>query len=140
MTIAENYSRIDYQGCDVCLEYARHEIAHFVVLFGRIPKTKADTQDMGEVLDNMTCGRAQRHELRVIRLEADDGSCELRDVLELVWSSMCDVAEERRKGQKVTVPTIESGLIQMRAMYLSPRLIRTYRAALTYFANQTAPG
>lgn len=50
-------------------DYLCHELAHFILRYGKLPRRRADWRRMDRELGNQTVGRAQLHELRVLALQ-----------------------------------------------------------------------
>jgi len=87
-------------------DYAMHELAHCVLILNRRPHGMRDMRVVQSVLDQMSMGRAQRHEMRTIRLqhEAYRMAClasNLRRHLGLVWQGMQDVVNEQAGGEPI---------------------------------------
>lgn len=51
------------------IDYVCHELAHFVLRYGKIPRYRRDWSMMERDLNEQTVGRAQIHELRVLALQ-----------------------------------------------------------------------
>ena len=68
--LAMAYDDIDYQDVRAVeyATYAYHELAHYVLLTGKVPHTKDDTRVL-EDIDLFTIGEAQLHEARTIALQ-----------------------------------------------------------------------
>lgn len=79
--LVTNYNKmepVNGGGIDYCL----HELAHFVVLFKRAPQIlTSERVFMQKQFDAMTCGRAQLHELRVIKLQHEVLGTSSRSIL-----------------------------------------------------------
>jgi hypothetical protein len=131
-----NFGKVDPQRNGIGdYEYAVHELAHFVVLFRRAPrKSKLEFEDMQMVLDTMTCGRAQLHELRVLKLEHTVLKMPMKTLLESVWTGILDAGYQLNRGQKEIVTSVSKGLRLMRDIEVSPRLVATYRHTLEKFS------
>ena len=50
-------------------DYVCHELAHFVLRYGKLPRRRADWRRMDRELWKQPVGRAQLHELRVLTLQ-----------------------------------------------------------------------
>jgi hypothetical protein len=50
-------------------DFIYHELAHFILRYGKAPRRRKDWRRMERELDRQTCGRAQVHELRVLALQ-----------------------------------------------------------------------
>lgn len=132
--IVTNYNKIDVSRGTGDLDYVLHELAHFVVLFRRAPRfTKDDPQDMELVLENMSCGLAQLHELRVIKLQHTVLGTPAKTILKSVWWGICDVADDPISGRNI-VTSQTKAIRLMRGMCVSPRLVTTYRHAIEKFS------
>ena len=133
--IAENYFKIDSQRSGAHGLYALHELAHFVVLFRRPPQLlKAEIEDMNQCLDTMSPGRAQVHELRVIKLQHDVLGVSIESVLCSVWFGIQEAGEQVRRD-RVVVPTKASALRRIRSTTVSPRLHHAYRRTIQRFSH-----
>ena len=130
-----NFGKVDPQRGTGNYDYAVHELAHFVVLFRRVPRrSKLEFEDMQMVLDVMTCGRAQLHELRVLKLEHVVLKMPMNRLLESVWTGILDAGYQLNRGQKEIVTSMSKGLRLMRHIEVSPRLVATYRRTLERFS------
>jgi hypothetical protein len=50
-------------------DFIYHELAHFVLRYGKVPCYRRDWRAMDRELDRQTVGRAQIHEMRVLALQ-----------------------------------------------------------------------
>lgn len=50
-------------------DYLCHELAHFILRYGKLPRRRADWRRMDRELSEQPVGRAQLHELRVLALQ-----------------------------------------------------------------------
>jgi hypothetical protein len=66
-------------------DFIYHELAHFVLRYGRLPRYRKDWRDMERDLNRQTLGRAQIHELRVLALQ---GCTYLRLGWKLSWGRL----------------------------------------------------
>jgi hypothetical protein len=129
-----NFGKVDPQGIGD-YEYAVHELAHFVVLFRRVPRrSEVEFEDMQMVLDTMTCGRAQLHELRVLKLQNIVLKMPMKALLESVWSGILNAGYQLNRGQKEIVTSMSKGLRLMRDIEVSPRLVAAYKHTLEKFS------
>jgi len=131
-----NFNRIDTQrGSSGDLDYCLHELAHYVVLFRKPPcKRKDDIEDMNMCLETMTCGRAQLHELRVIRLQFDVLKIPLVPLINSVWWGIEDAGYQSEGQQKSIVTSKAMALRRIKAITVSPRLMRAYSRTIERFS------
>lgn len=135
--IVKNYNAIDPEGRrgQGDIDYCLHEMAHFVVLFRRAPRmSKDETQDMQFVLDELPCGRAQLHELRVIKLQSLVHHGSRKRAMQQVMWGIREAAETRQRGQKDIVTSMTKALHLLRDIHVSPRLENAYRHAIERFS------
>lgn len=136
--IIENYHALEdrLRGVYGDADYVLHELAHFVVLFRRAPRmSKREVEDMQMVLDDMPCGFAQLHELRVIKLQRLVLGYAVKPILKQVMWGIREAAEERARGQKDIVASVTRGLRLLRGIKVSPRLVAAYRRAIKRFSR-----
>lgn len=126
------YHLIDNQPGLGDVNYVIHELAHYAVLFRRIPTTKADVQDMQQCLDVMPCGRAQLHELRVMKLEHLSCGIAMPQRIAQTWFGIVDAVSTCTGGRNL-VTSKTNALRRMRAMHVSPLLVTLHRKALETF-------
>jgi hypothetical protein len=133
--IARNYHKLEPRNGYGDADYALHELAHFVVLFRRAPRmSKDEIQDMQMVLDDMPCGFAQLHELRVIKLQSIVLRCAAKPILKQVMWGIYDAAAERKRGQKDIVTSLSKGMKLMGRIKVSPRLVAAYKHTIERFS------
>lgn len=110
-------------------DYAMHELAHCVLILGRHPHGRHDMRDVQLVLDTLTTGRAQIHELRTIRLQHEAYrvaglTSNLRRHLDLTWSGLEDVVHETERSGARVIKTETHALRIARAFKPSRRKAR----------------
>ena len=136
--IVKNYNAIDPEGRrgQGDIDYCLHEIAHFVVIFRRAPRVhKGDPHEMQLYLDELPCGLAQLHELRVIKLQhLVQRTSRLYMLRQVMWG-IREVAETRKRGQRDIVTSETLALRMMRDIKVSPRLVRAFRHAIERFST-----
>lgn len=117
-------------------DYVLHELSHYVVLFRRAPcVVKSELYMMQCALDMMTCGQAQLHELRAVKLHAVTLGVAAKPILAQVMWGIFDAAANKERGQIDVVTSLTKGMNLMRDMHISPRLVRAYRLAILRFAQ-----
>lgn len=134
--LVTNYNKmepVNGGGIDYCL----HELAHFVVLFKRAPQIlTSERVFMQKQFDAMTCGRAQLHELRVIKLQHEVLGTSSRSILKSVMSGIREAAYfiEPKNSQKDIVTSEAAGMRLIKDIHISPRLISVYEFAIERFS------
>lgn len=133
--LTSNFNKVDPGRGFGDPDYALHELAHFVVLFRRAPRMrKQEFEDMAECLDVMTCGHAQLHELRVLKLEQLVVGDTAMNLLNSVWSGIHEAAYACERGQKDIVTSKTKALRLMKDIKVSPRLVQAYRRVIARFS------
>lgn len=122
-------------------DYAYHELAHHVMLFGRLPHKKADWDRVTSVVGAFSQGQSQLHELRVLALQYASYSLlgwrpTIERLVELSWDGISEVDDYSDKGEKVVhTPAAAQRLVA--ALVVSPRKIRLYSNAVQRLRGET---
>lgn len=93
--IAERYAKASGEpGADA--DYALHELAHFLLLFRRLPTKRSDWRSISPTIERFSPGRSQLHELRTLALEYIGGKVmgwrpSLARLVEVGWWGVQDV-------------------------------------------------
>lgn len=136
--LVTNYNLCDIQRGFGGLDYCRHELAHYVVLFrrARLNMRKSVTRDMHEVLDWLTeayPGRSQLHEIRTIALVCAVIGTNVDYAVGLSWTGIEDVGCAMKRS---LVTSKSNAVKRVRATYLSPRLITAFKRTIEWFAQE----
>jgi len=80
-------------------DYALHELAHFILLFRRVPRRRRDWTSIETTINKSSPGRSQLHELRALALEcagwrALGWKTSLERIVKMGWYNVNDLAED----------------------------------------------
>jgi hypothetical protein len=120
-------------------DFAFHEVAHHVLLFRRLPRTRQDWRRVEKTTDRMPVGVAQIHELRVLAMQAVATKAlgwndDVARLVENSWPGLHDAdigPEARLRGRKI-VWTANDALARLRNYIpeVSSRNVRMYVRAV----------
>jgi hypothetical protein len=140
--LATTYASIDTSRGTGNVEYCLHELAHYVVVFGKqMPKTKQEAYNLQVHLDNLgnrSCARSQLHELRVLELQHIVLGRERKALIESSWPGIRDVwanVGHPVPRQRDAVPTRARAEWIMKRMLVSKRLVKAYKQSLEAFSK-----
>lgn len=103
-TASKKFARSARESADA--DYAYHELAHHVMLFNRLPRKKADWDNIDTSICTFSQGRAQLHELRVLALQFAGYSLlgwrpTIERLVRLSWGGIAEVDNLSDHGQKI---------------------------------------
>jgi len=115
--------------------FVYHELAHHVVLFGRKPRSAMDWRAVERMIDPMTVGRAQMHELRTLALqfvayEQLGWQPSIKTLVEMSWFGLVEVRERDRGRSLMETRADAEEIVADFASKVSARNVRTYVGAL----------
>ena len=122
-----------HDSCDI--EYICHELAHFVLLFKRKPKGCADFDSMDRILERMTKGRSQLHELHVIAIQRAVQSTlglslHTYSILTRSYDGIKDVADSRSRRGKPIIRSFSQAKSKMLSIRPSVKACEVFRQTL----------
>ena len=131
-TAAEKFNRSAHQAGDP--DYAYHELAHHVMLFGSLPHRKRDWDSVEETIRRFPQGRAQVHELRTLALQFAGYTLlgwrpTISRVVGLSWPGIKEVDDLNDRGRPVVTTQAEAEQ-RTAEISVSPAKVRMYSNAV----------